>query len=143
MTEREMTRISQYCKRLNLNRFDTRDIINYFSTKLYKTIGMPRGESMSMGNEHIKAYQKIKQLGIFNMVMGFEAFLMAEEKLFAEYKSKNKDSRDEDIWSAVYEEINKEVDLETERAKRATSSSGCSGVFLFVFIAFLFVSLIF
>lgn len=137
-----MIRISQFCKRLNLNRFDTKDIMNYFNIKRYKTIGMSRSEAMLMGDEYIKASHKLKQLDLFNMAMGFEAFLMEEEKLFKEFKIQNPELKDEDIWLIVNEKINREVDMETERAKKETSRSGCSGVFLFVFLILLFVSII-
>jgi len=122
MQEREIQRLKHYCQLLHLNSWDKNDIINYISVHKSYSQGKCSQE------EFILILNKIKKLDLYHVVTSFEHYLAKEVSQYQQLHEENPDKSDEIIWKQVYEQIDKEIELEVLYAKQTTAHENMNKV---------------
>jgi len=110
MDNRQIERVKHYCCRLGLNFMDRKDVITWLTFDR-DSIDKKEREAFS------KAHSHIVQLDYLSMVRRFNEYIKEEEELFNDFQMPYTNLSDDEIWSKVYEVVDKEITLDIERAK--------------------------
>ncbi len=144
MEHRKLTRIKHYCKKLSLNRWDSKDIIDYIVLH-DNFVKDPYSNSNLEKFELIKS--KIYKLGILNIVDEFEKFHNLELVLFDEITSENQGLSEDEVWTIVYLRLEEIIDDEIWHAKQiskqASANKGCSVTLLMIITSSIALSFLF
>jgi hypothetical protein len=138
LSEREISRIEYYCKRISLPRWDINDILTYFIARRNVSILTPTFDPsyINATSDFKTAKSKIIKLGLLDIVDEFAKYITLEVNYFEDYKRNNSNLKEDEIWAIIYSKIDAMIDAETSRAKNlAKSNSGC-----LLFLAILFSS---
>ena len=144
MNQRELERINHYCKKLNLNRWDTKDITEYI-VKHYKCLNSDY--SSVIYDDFDKIRTKICRLGIKNIVDEFERYLELETTMYEEISTIEYKLSENEIWKKVYNKIDgmieEEINYAKEMSRQERSNKGCSVTILIIIASTLFASYFF